>query len=180
MAKQLTKVITGLVRFSYASVLTPKTFDGNTFYSVDLLISKKDSGTIDKVKGAISAAKTNGEQRWPEKFTDIRDPLHDGDEEKPEDENYQGCYFLKSKSNQQPTVVDKDLEPIESSKVFYSGCYGRASVNFYAYNKAGNQGVGVGLSNVQKLREGKALGNMATAEEDFSELDDLEDENLPF
>lgn len=179
---QDTKVITGLVRFSYASVLHPTTFDGSTFYTVDLLINKNDTKTVERVKAAIEAAMKDGKEKHGKKFSNPKNPLLDGDVEKPDEKAYKNCYFLRAKSYEQPDVVDKNLEPITSSKVFYSGCYGRASINFYPYNKAGNQGVSVGLINVQKLADGEPFGNVSTAEDDFSGLEDLDvdEDNLPF
>ena len=56
----------------------------------------------------------------------------------------------------------------DSTNVFYSGCYGRASIRFYAYNQNGNKGVGCGLGNVQKLEDGQPLDGRTTALEDFS------------
>jgi hypothetical protein len=43
-----TKVITGLVRFSYLQVFTPKTINnqGDPKYSVSLIIPKSDKATI--------------------------------------------------------------------------------------------------------------------------------------
>ena len=36
----------------------------------------------------------------------------------------------------------------------YSGVYGRASINFYAFNSNGNKGIACGLNNLQKIRDG--------------------------
>jgi hypothetical protein len=83
--------------------------------------------------------------------------------------------FLNANSKNAPGVVDKDLNVILDSEEFYSGCWGRVSVNFFPYDSAGNRGVGVGLNNVQKLKDGERLGGArATAENDFD--DDFEDE----
>ena len=51
---------------------------------------------------------------------------------------------------------------------FYSGVYGRASINFYAYNANGNKGIACGLNNLQKLRDGTPLGGKSRPEDDFS------------
>ena len=54
-----------------------------------------------------------------------------------------------------------------SKSDFYSGCYGRASIVFFAYNTNGNKGVGCGLNNIQKLEDGQPLSGRSTAVEDF-------------
>ena len=50
--------------------------------------------------------------------------------------------------------------------------YGRASINFYAFNSNGNRGIACGLNNLQKIRDGKPLGGKASAESDFDTDDD--------
>jgi Protein of unknown function (DUF2815) len=68
--------------------------------------------------------------------------------------------------------VDADLNPIMDKQDFYSGCYGRASINFYAFNTSGNKGIGAGLGNLQKMGEGERLsGGGASAEDDFGDDD---------
>ena len=182
MEAQATKVRTGLVRFSYASLIEPREFDGSTFYQADLIIPKKDTKTLDNIKKAIQAAKVKGEEKWPGKFKVDKYPLLDGDIEKPDQEEYSGCYFIRAKSKSKPGLIDANKERIYDPKEFYSGVYGRASVNFYPYNVSGNKGVAVGLNNAQKLVNGPSLSSIAAPEEDFDDLDDIDidEENLPF
>ena len=54
----------------------------------------------------------------------------------------------------------------------YSGCYGRVSLNFYAFNSNGNKGVACGLGNIQKIKDGEPLGGKTSAADDFSTLAD--------
>jgi hypothetical protein len=77
-------------------------------------------------------------------------------------------YFINANSQQKPGVVDADLNPILDRSEFYSGCFGRASISFFAYNTSGSKGIGCGLNNVQKLKDGDKLGGSATAAEDFA------------
>ena len=82
-------------------------------------------------------------------------------------------YFLNANSTKKPGIVDKDLNEILDPEEVYSGCWGRASINFYAFNTNGNRGVGVGLNNIQKIKDDEALGGVrASAETDFG--DDFE------
>lgn len=60
---------------------------------------------------------------------------------------------------------------IDRSEV-YSGVYGRASINFYAFNSNGNKGIACGLNNLQKMKDGEALGGKSRAEDDFATGDD--------
>lgn len=176
-----TKVVTGPgIRFSYAQVFEPKAMDENSEpkYSVTLLIPKKDKVTIAKIEKAIKAAELEGKSKTfggkiPKTY---RYPaLRDGDEEMPDKEEYENCFFVSAKSSTKPGLVDENTNEIIDRSEFYSGCYGRASINFYPYNKGGNKGIACGLNNLQKLEDGENLGGGgATAAEDFGEdTDDL-------
>jgi len=174
----MTKVITGKVRFSYLNVFEPKAInEGDTpKYGVSLIIPKKDKATIKKIEKAIQDALEEGKTskfggKIPKGF---KNPLRDGDEEREDDEVYAGCMFVNANSPRKPGLVDENLDPVMDKGVMYSGCYGRASVNFYAFNSNGNKGVACGLNNLQKLEDGEALGaNISTAEDDFGGEDDL-------
>ena len=176
----MAKVITGKVRFSYVNIFKARAgFNGgDEKYSVSLLIPKSDKATIAKVQAAVEEAVQEGiSTKWNGKRpASLKLPLRDGDTERDTPE-YEGCYFLNANSNQKPGIVDRDLVEILDPDEVYSGCYGRASINFYPYNVNGNRGVGVGLNNIQKLSEGERLGgSRATAENDFSDgFDDGED-----
>ena len=95
-------------------------------------------------------------------------PLRDGDDERPEDETYAGCYFVNANCNQQPGLVYKNGQPIIDSTDLYSGCYGHASINFYAFNSNGNKGIACGLNHLMKTRDGEALGGRSRVEDDFA------------
>lgn len=170
-----TKVITGKVRFSYAHVFEPHAVQEGQEekYSVSILIDKKDKKTLAKVEKAVEAAIEAGKAKFGGKVPKtMKLPLRDGDEEREDDENYAGKMFLNASSKSKPGLVDEDLNPILDREDFYSGCYGRASLNFYAFSVSGNKGIAVGLNNLQKLEDGERLSGGASAEEDFGEADD--------
>ena len=84
------------------------------------------------------------------------------------DEAYAGCYFLNANSREKPQVVDKQVQPILDQTEVYSGCYGRVSLSFYAFNTNGNKGIACGLGNIQKTRDGEPLGGgHVSAADDF-------------
>ena len=84
-------------------------------------------------------------------------------------------YFLNASTKQKPGVVDAQLNPILDPTEVYSGCYGRASINFFAYNTAGNKGIGCGLNHIQKLEDGDYLGGRTRPEDDFEPYEEEED-----
>ncbi len=179
---KIQKVITGLVRFSYAKVFKAESVgeSDEPKFSVSLIIPKSDKTTLNKIRAAIEAAKEAGKtSKFGGKIpTNLKLPLRDGDEERPDDEAYANSYFVNASCLTKPGVVDKDLNPILDQDEFYSGCYGRASITFYPFNANGNKGIAAGLNNVQKLKDGESLGGRQSAEADFS--DDFDDEDVDF
>lgn len=167
-----TKVVTGKVRFCYVNVFEPTAMnEGDTpKYNICVLIPKSDTATIDKIKKAIEAAKEVGKVKLADKNgripANLKLPLRDGDEERPDDPAFEDHYFINANSMRQPSIVDRSLNPIMSRDEFYSGCYGRASISFYAFNVS-SKGIAAGLNNLQKLEDGEMLAGGSTAEEDF-------------
>lgn len=172
MEANLTKVITGKVRFCYAHVFEPTVMnEGDTpKYNTCILIPKDDTATLDKINRAIEAAKELGKSKLANAQgkipANIKLPLRDGDVERSDDPAFENCYFINANSNRKPSIVDKDLNPIMEKEEFYSGCYGRASLNFYAFNVQ-SKGIAAGLNNLQKLADGEPLAGGSSAEEDF-------------
>lgn len=179
--KLSTKVITGKVRFSYVNIFKSRAFQSgqDAKFSICLLIPKEDKATVKKIRAAIDEAIQDGiSSKWGgKKPGNLKLPLRDGDEERAEEApEYEGMYFLNANSTTKPGIVDKDLNEILDPDEVYSGCWGRASINFYAFNTNGNRGVGAGLNNIQKLKDGDRLGtSRASAESDFG--DGFEDED---
>lgn len=167
-----TKVVTGKVRFCYVNVFEPTAMnEGDTpKYNICILIPKTDTKTLEKINKAIEAAKQAGKAKLADKngriLANLKLPLRDGDEERPDDPAFEDHYFINANSMRQPSIVDRSLNPIMSRDEFYSGCYGRASINFYAFNVS-SKGIAAGLNNLQKLEDGEMLAGGSTAEEDF-------------
>ena len=75
--------------------------------------------------------------------------------------------------------MDAHKQDITNPAELYSGCYGRASLNFYAYNTNGNKGIACGLNGLQKLRGGEPLGGRGNVANDFDiEVDDDDDDDF--
>jgi hypothetical protein len=175
MAETKTKVITGKVRFSYAHVFEPTAINESSEkkYSVSLIIPKSDKKSLAKIEAAVKAAIEDGKAKFGGKIpNNLKLPLRDGDAERPDDDNYKNSMFINASSMQKPGIVDADLNPIMNKDDFYSGCYGRASVNFYAFSVSGNKGIAAGLNNLQKTEDGERLAGGASAEEDFGSDND--------
>jgi len=175
-----TKVITGPeTRWSYANVWEAKSINGGQpKYSISLIIPKSDQKTIDKIQAAIQAAyeegqsKLKGNGKSVPALSVLKAPLRDGDTERPDDEAYADSYFINANSSTAPGIVDADRQVIIDHSEVYSGVYGRASINFYAFNSNGNRGIACGLNNLQKIKDGEPLGGKSRAEDDFDTEED--------
>ena len=169
-------IVTGEVRLSYVNVFEPRANQngGDPKYQVTVLLPKSDTVTKANIDREIQAELQNGVAT---KFGGQMPampaiPIHDGDGRRPNNgepfgEECRGCWVFTASSKQRPEVVDENCQPILSATSVYSGCYGRVSIRFFAYNQAGKKGIGCGLGNVQKLRDGEPLGGGSTAAQDF-------------
>ena len=175
-----TRVITGIkTRWSYANVWEPKSINGGApKYSVSLIIPKSDVKTVTALKNAIQAAydegqsKLKGSSKSVPSLSSIKNPLRDGDAERPDDEAYKDSFFINANSATAPGIVDAARQPILEHSEVYSGVYGRASINLYAFNSNGNKGIACGLNNLQKISDGEPLGGKTRAEDDFADEDE--------
>lgn len=171
-----TKIVTGKVRFSFVNIFEPKAPNGggDPKYSVTLLIPKNDKATLDKIRAAQAEArenfcKRNGASALPQKPNQT---LHDGDGVRDSGDPYgpecKGMYVITVSSKQKPVIVDNFRNEITDPGEVYSGCYGRASINFYGYNANGKKGISAGLLSIQKLHDGEPFGTVGSA----SDFDD--------
>lgn len=173
-----TSIRLGEVRFSYVNVFSkrpgPEGTDGK--YSVCVIIPKTNKEAVELFKQAFqNAAQLGKTTKWGGKLpAKVQLPLHDGDEERPDDPAFENCWYFNCSSKNAPGVRVKDelgqvVEALDDSD-FYSGCYGAVTVNLFPYSASGNVGVGVGLNNVIKLKDGERLSGGRSAEADFSDL----------
>lgn len=170
------KCMTPEFRTSYPNVFKAKSFEGQEpKYGLTMLFSKK--ADISKLKKAAfnAAVEKWGEDKakWPKK---LRLPFRDGDAEKADMKGYPGHIFVSASSKQKPGVVDQRREAILDEQAFYAGCYARATLIAFAYDRAGNVGVSFSLQNVQKLRDGERFSGRKAAEDEFDAVEDASDD----
>lgn len=184
MEQKKNYIVTGAIRLSYAHLFKPYAVnpEDEKYYSTAVLIPKSDKATIQKIKEKIKEAidRSTGDI-WKEGEKNLHIPLRDGDEERSDDPNYKGMYFMNMKSKNPPVIINKAREDILDSTEVYSGCWARVQMNFYGYNKKGKKGIGVGLLGVQKIKDDEALGGArgsADAFDDGFESDDDDDLGL--
>ena len=177
-------VMTGEVRLLYSSLeqgqSQPET--GKTVYQGCLLIPKTDTETISLMEDLIlrTAKQQWGEKINPKKF--LHYPLRDGDQER-EGALFNGVFFMNVKTYRPPLLLNVDNTRADAG-LLYSGCYGRAALSAYSYDRNGNKGVSISIDAFQFLRDGEAAGNSLDTEALISafgavKTDEQTDEN-PF
>ena len=163
------KVFTPEFRVSFPSVFEARAFaegQEKKFEITALFPAGSD------LSGLKALAKQAAMDKWGDKLPammkagGLRSPFRDGSE-KPDLEGYEGCVFIKMTSKQKPGLVDQNVQPIIDAGEFYGGCYARASVTCFAYDRMGNKGVSFGLQNIQKMRDGDAFSGRSKPEDDF-------------
>ena len=89
----------------------------------------------------------------------------------PYDDECKGHYVITANTKNKPQVVGIDnIECELAPSDIYSGMFARVTINFFPYDKAGGKGVGCGLGNVLKTRDGEPLSGGASAASDFEGL----------
>lgn len=170
-----TKSLTGEARISFPHLINP---DKDDLYMATILISKTDVATYNDLISSRDAAYEQGvKNKWNGSRPQMRHPLiYDGDGVRPSGEPFgpecKGHWVLTASSKQKPQCVHisnihSELLPTD----VYSGMYARVTVNFYPFDVNGNRGVGCGLGNVCKTRDGEPLSGRANAESDFADLE---------
>lgn len=166
------------VRLSYLKAFEPEEVENDDGvkslkYSTQVIIDKKDVATVAAINSVV---KDVIDEHFKGKTAMLKTPLRDGDEEWEEKgEAVKGCWFLNCSSKQKPSVVGTEkndltgkLEPLGPDEI-KSGDYGRVSLNFFHF-VGKSKGVGVGLGNIQKLKDGDPLGNQRSADDDFGDI----------
>ena len=171
------KVLTGEVRLSYVHLIEPRTNKpgDDPKYSATLLIPKTDFATKADIDASIQAAAQDAVSKvWNGAAPpQLSVPIYDGDgvrrSGEPFGEECRGHWVMSASTFNKPQVVgiqniNQELPPRE----VYSGMYARVTVRFFGYSNSGNKGVGCGLGNVMKTRDGEPLSGSASAAADFA------------
>jgi hypothetical protein len=174
-SKTVTKITTPPFRVSFPNVFKPKSnFEGQEpAYSVQMLFPK--NADLTAMKKAVEEAKRkkwgSDKTAWPK----FKHPVFkDGNEKNME--AYKDMIVVEARTKQKPGLVDRSCQEIIDPGEFYPGCWARATLTCFAYEKAGNKGVSFGLQNLQKVKDDTAFSGKKNAKDDFEALDELEDD----
>lgn len=188
MSKSSRRLITPAAILSFPNLLEPRAAaEGQEAkYSAALLFDPegdvpKGSATFAEMEEAALAVAREAFGKDADKLIakgKIELPWRDDGAEKGYPE---GVIFINARSKRKPGCVsifpDKDGRPTvigddEIESELYPGAVVRASIAFFDYDVSGNRGVGVGLNNIQKLRDGDRLDSYVAAEDEFDADED--------
>ena len=183
----ITKCLVGEARMNFARVFKPEAIDDKSEpkYSIVLTFPKTNKELYKKIQAAIDECTEKAKNQYggtlPKKYKIIE--IQDG-ADWDEKFNLEDEWVLKASSTFKPEIVKKakvmgkvQLVPITNEDEFYSGCYGYASVTFYAYDTDRSKGITCGLNSLLKSKDGEKLGaTPVSVEEDYAGvLDDVDE-----
>lgn len=184
------RVITPEAVLSYPHVFEPQQFeDGPPKYST-ALVFPEGTDLSEMKKAALEV----GRSRWKDFADGVRRgryhwPFRDDPADVAEKGYPEGSTFLNASSKKRPGVVSIIPDPatgkpmvVDDPERVYPGVFARASVTFFTFEVKGNRGVGVGLNNLQIIRDGPRLDGRVDPTDEFEadpdavpDLSDLEE-----
>ena len=171
--KSKNQIITNAVRCSYVNLFEAgKPGEMNEGkYSVSLIIPKSDVDTLKVIREAITNVFKENETSKLKgvTFDKARSILHDGDIERPEDENYANSFYLNAKSTRKPVIWNQKGEIITDANEFYSGVWAMADLTFYAYDAKANKGISVSINAAKKIKDDEVLAGATVSFNDFDD-----------
>ena len=90
------------------------------------------------------------------------------------------AYFFNANNKKKPGIRNRNNDPANPDEIqeyCYSGAYFHVSVDFYGFKGDGKDGVAVGLNYIMLRKPGDRLDGRSTAESDFAEFAEDEDED---
>ena len=172
------KITTPVFRMSFPKLANAEAFQegAKKNFSLTMLFDKKQD--LAKMKAGIVQAANEafgGKAKWPK---GLSLPWRDGDE-KEDFDGYAGHYYCSAKTQQRPVCIDRDKTKIEVDEIeekLYGGCYARAVVIAKAVQSGSDYFITLYLQGVQFVRDGERFGGGVNVDEDFDELEELEDD----
>lgn len=167
----------GPVKLSYCNVWKPgKTPQGTLRYSCACLFPEEDKALEKKVNEAIQEAISTSleKNKFPKSALPIlKKPLRNGTTEfetGQRGEEYNGMLYFNCGNEEQPEIVDTNLDPVMDEKEVYSGVWAYVDVSFFGFNQSGNKGIGVSLNSIMKFKDDKRIDGRKSAKQAFGGL----------
>lgn len=153
-------ILTGKVRASYVHLQDKDALSDK--YCITLLIPKSDTKTMNALMGEVKRVAGEYKAKGGKRAIETLHGIHDGDKPSPKGSAYgpecKGCYVLRAANKTVPKCFDRQGTEIIDLSEIYSGCYIRALVHAFSYDKNGSVGISFTLDGVQKWSDGERLG----------------------
>lgn len=173
-------------RLSFPALFEPKApvHGAEPKYSATILIPKDGQNVSKDMKRLRALVDAKIAEKWPNansRPSKLKMAIKDGDTSEFETganagklrkEKYPemaGCWVITANTTNKPNCIDTSGNAILSPSEVYAGCWVRISLNVFAYDNV-NVGIGCGLQNVCKFKDGEPFGNVSRAEDDFSKF----------
>jgi hypothetical protein len=181
-AKGHTTIVSAVCRISHPALLAPRAVQGDATsipkYGSSLIFEPAD--TMDIWNAIVAVAN----RHWPgTQMADgtvlngeamlranmLRTPLRAGSEN-PKDPAYVGKFFINAGSGPTapPQFIGADGVTPVNAAMFYAGCYVRAFLGIFWFEKPVNKGVGVGLNALQFVADGPRIDGKGDARAAFA------------
>jgi len=154
------RIVTPTFRVAYPAVFSAReNLSGILKYSLVMLFKKEGDG-IDPIKALIEEAIQDKYGLRTQKSTnipnDLDSPIRDGDEK--DYAGYAGHWAITASNyeNYKPEVIDALGKKITTSEEFYAGCYAKATIKAFFYDRVG-KGISISLHNIMKVNDGEPL-----------------------
>ena len=167
----------------------PQDAGGKAKFSAAFVITKEQRTSplmtaMEKAAVALAVEKFGPEAVVKLQNGKLNYPFHT-DPEDVKDKGYpEGALYFSARSEERPGMVlpwpDPAVETPEGQKpkpkrasdeeikrYFFAGAYVRAEVSLFAFDRNGKKGIGVGLNNLQYLRDGKRLDGRRAPDDVF-------------
>ena len=165
------KLTTPKFRVAFPHVFEKQTLlSGKEKYSICMIFEKNTD--ITSLKNAINKI---AKEHWGGKIPRIFiSPFKDGKDKLDKEGNiydgFKDATYINVTSEYKPGIVDQNLNPLFSDEEFYAGCYARATIFGFTYDKP-KCGASFILCNLQFLGEGEPFSGKVTAENDFEAVE---------
>jgi hypothetical protein len=161
------KVITPKFRAAFVRVHKPEAFEEGKEPEFSLTMLFPQDTDLSELRRAAKLAKHNKWGNKPPKK--LKDPFKDGNDY--DYDGFEDMIVVRTATKYPPDVVDRNPSIHLDENDFYSGCWARASIQAFAFDKTVNKGVSFALRNVQKLEDDDSFVGSSKAIDDFN--DDL-------
>lgn len=176
MAKPKTRVTTPEATASFPQLFEAKAANPKDDPKFTVTILFDEGQDLSTLEAAVEAAIERGiEKKWDGKRpAKLVLPFKDGNEKMDKDDNPRPEFANRTyltvgaSADDQPKVVDENLQPIINAKDVYGGCRIRAAISAYPWTYGKKKGVSFYLNSVQKASDGEAFGINVSVEDDFS------------